>query len=188
MSAHPVRWAEAAPSFFKRSEPGTWDPAKQKFEPLVGVPRLQALEGDLPQFQLLEFVEWDLQPLSKGGGLNVLEISEFKQTDTELAYRYRLIHCIQTKFLASWEPGGLDVDEGHYHAKWTRSAGGTLRIEAEKRLRYAREDEVMPGFSRMLNLLNPAMTSLLMSELAFYGVRDYLVGRPSPVRLALDKT
>ncbi len=88
-------------------------------------------------------------------------------------YSYSLVRCQQSKFVSNWELGGLDVDEGHYAAVWDRGSR-SLFIEAQKRIRYSTQADVFQGFSSILNLLAPAVTSMLMKHLAYEGVLQYL--------------
>ncbi|MEI9949997.1 MAG: hypothetical protein WDO74_13710 [Pseudomonadota bacterium] len=87
-------------------------------------------------------------------------------------YDYRLIRCVQSKFLSSWQRGGLDVDEGYYKAAWVPQQAdvGTLVIQARKAVHYSRRADVVPGLASMLNLMAPAITSLLMRNLGYRGV------------------
>ena len=97
--------------------------------------------------------------------------------ETLIAYRYELEECIQSKFVGGWEPKGLDTDEGSYRAVWLPQGDrlGTLVMRAEKSINYSsKAAELFPGLSSLLNLLAPALTSMLMNHLTFYGPCSFL--------------
>ena len=99
------------------------------------------------------------------------------QATTFRHYEYSLVRCVQSKFLASWERGGLDIDEGFYKAAWVpRPAheSGTLVIQARKAVHYSDRANVIPGLASVLNVMAPATISLLMRQLSYRGIRDGL--------------
>ncbi len=196
--SRPYNWAEAVPTFFLASDPVTFDARSGKFVRAAKVPANVSRER---RYQLREYVEWAWTPSTQGGIVNVLDIQESAPNDAALdavcervryetktgpivrngtpsrrrgvSYTYALHRCLQSKFVSNWEPGGLDVDEGHFTATWD-SSSKTLLIEAVKEIRYSRQADVVPGFSSLLNLLAPAVTSMLMKHLAYEGVVHYL--------------
>jgi hypothetical protein len=196
--SRPHNWAQAVPAFFVASDPVTFDVKSGKFEPVVRVP---AYVSGNRHYQLREYVEWAWTPSTHGGIVNILDIHELApkealldelcdrvQQETKTApvlrsgtpslrhtvnYTYALHRCLQSKFVSNWEPGGLDVDQGHFTATWD-DVSRTLFIEAVKEIRYSRQADVVPGFSSLLNLLAPAVTSMLMKHLAYEGVVHFL--------------
>jgi hypothetical protein len=192
--SRPQNWAQAVPAFFVASEPVTLDVKSGKFvsADIVGK----------RHYQLREYVEWAWTPSTQGGIVNILDIDERvlekseleavcdrvgRETRTPLLqrngapsshphtvnYTYALHRCLQSKFVSNWEAGGLDVDQGHFTATWD-DVSKTLFIEAVKEIRYSRQADVLPGFSSLLNLLAPAVTSMLMKHLAYQGVVHFL--------------
>jgi hypothetical protein len=156
--------------------------------------------------KLLEFVEWNWSPQVAGGIANVLDIEPWQLShqdavecvqevlaqvklsgDEDAAredaathathYSYSLFRCLQSKFVSNWEPGGLDIDEGNYTAIWLPS--NRVYIRATKSIRYTEQSRGVPGFSTLLNLMAPSVTSMLMRQLSFEGVRHYLETRVS---------
>jgi len=126
-----------------------------------------------------DFVKGVLKALPKSHREKVGELELSEEPEALAAYRYSLHDCIQSKFVASWHPGGLDVDEGCYRAVWSREKGsrGTLVLKAVKSIRYSKEAELFPGLSTLLNLLAPAVTSMLMNHLAFDGPCSFFDAR-----------
>jgi hypothetical protein len=195
-NSRPENWSKAVPDFFKRSTPGEWDSAASKFVPFSEIESLGS------SFQILEFVNWVWAPSSSGGIINVLDVkssdvdagladevlmktkvpndirdrpeySPVSGSTQHVAYEYSLNRCLQSKFLSTWEVGGLDVDEGSFQALW--SPNETLSIKAVKRLRYSDDANIVPGFTSMLNLLAPALTNMLMKQLSHDSVLKYLM-------------
>jgi hypothetical protein len=90
----------------------------------------------------------------------------------KIDYTYRLVRCQQSKFLSSWVSGGLDVDDGRYMAIWRphkNSERGAFLTTVQKQIHYSKaaEREAFPQFSQLLNLLAPAVITMLLKELAF---------------------
>jgi hypothetical protein len=97
--------------------------------------------------------------------------------ETLIDYEYDLKECIQSKFVGGWEPRGLDTDDGSYKAVWSKqkNGSGVLTIQATKRISYSsKAAELFPGMSALLNLIAPAVTSMLMNHLTFYGPCSFL--------------
>jgi hypothetical protein len=196
--SRPCNWAEAVPTFFLASDPVELNVKSGKFELAPEVPADVSVER---RYRLREYVEWAWTPSTQGGIVNILDIHELApehamldavalrvQAETKttpihregtpslrhaVSYTYALDRCLQSKFVSNWEPGGLDVDQGHFTATWD-DLSQTLWIEAVKEIRYSRQADVVPGFSSLLNLLAPAVTSMLMKHLAYEGVVHYL--------------
>jgi len=89
---------------------------------------------------------------------------------------------VQSMFVSSWETGGIDVDEGSYAAAFLAKVPerhpGALFVYSRKALRYSQRAEIVPGFKTLLNLLAPAVTSMLMTHLGYSGIVDYLTHSP----------
>lgn len=172
-SADPRQWRFFGPDLFKASDQGTWErgtwkPTSKLELNVSGVPRAPS------EFQLREYVVWNWGEEVQGGAENILQITKFESSSNRIAYRYSLHHCIKARFLATWEPGGLDVDEGHFLATWEPKDGGTLLIRSEKKLRYTEQATSPPRFTMFMNLLAPSLTSLFLRQLAYQGVRRVL--------------
>jgi hypothetical protein len=205
--SRPHNWAQAVPSFFVASDPVEFNVQSGKFEPAALVPSDVSADR---RYKLREYVKWAWTPSTQGGIVNILDIHELAPKDSLLddvcervqwetkttpihrggmpsrrpavSYKYSLHRCLQSKFISNWEPGGLDVDQGHFTATWD-DVSKTLFIEAVKKIRYSRQADVFPGFSSFLNMLAPAVTSMLMKHLAYESVVHYLErGRPGLYR------
>jgi hypothetical protein len=97
----------------------------------------------------------------------------------KIDYTYRLVRCMRSKFLSSWVPGGLDLDDGRYVAIWCPPKGdapSAFLTTIQKRIHYAKaaEREAYPQFSQLLNLLAPAVVSMLLKELAFNSTLSFI--------------
>ncbi|MDQ2642530.1 MAG: hypothetical protein M3020_01850 [Myxococcota bacterium] len=97
-------------------------------------------------------------------------------------YDYRLVRSVQSMFVSSWETGGIDVDEGTYAAAFMAPVRerhpGALFVYSKKALRYSQRADIIPGFKTLLNLLAPAVTSMLMTHLGYSGIVNFLRGSP----------
>jgi len=200
--AEPPNWKDAASSFFKQSVPGTWDVKEGRFcrdDAVSSRDHYQLLEfvewdwspqapgGMVNVLDIRKLTTPDPHGLvslviDKTGQQNAPELHPGFEKPIALGnYTFRLSRCVQAKFVSTWETGGLDVDQGSYRAAWLRSRDqsgmGTLFIEAIKAIRYSKQADVIPGFSMVLNLLAPALTSMLMNQLAYSGIRDSLAKR-----------
>lgn len=98
-----------------------------------------------------------------------------------ITYTYQLVRCIQAKFASIWESGGLDVDQGSFTVAWVDETK-TLYVSGDKALRYSHEADIVPGFANMLNMLAPAVTSMLMKQLAYHAFVTYLETSRDPGR------
>jgi hypothetical protein len=107
----------------------------------------------------------------------------------KIDYTYRLVRCVLSKFLSSWVPGGLDVDDGRYVAVWCpdrTGEHGAFLTTVQKQIHYslAAEREAYPQFSQILNLLAPAVITMLLKELAFNSTVTFI----NDFRLEPEKT
>jgi hypothetical protein len=111
------------------------------------------------------------------------EMPEYETSDLTQAHRidytYRLVRCMRSKFLSSWVPGGLDLDDGRYVAIWCPSKDGApsaFLTTIQKRIHYSKaaEREAYPQFSQLLNLLAPAVITMLLKELAFNSTLSFI--------------
>lgn len=103
-------------------------------------------------------------------------------------YDYRLVRSVQSMFVSSWQTGGIDVDEGSYACAWlpptSKRRDGALFVYSKKALRYSQRADVLPGFKTLLNLLAPAVTSMLMTHLGYSGIVDFLTRSPGEAERA----
>jgi hypothetical protein len=210
--ADPPRWHEAVPAFFEGSDPGTLNEATGRFVLDPAVARATApskyqlreyvewnwspqVEGGM--VNVLEIERPSRQRTSASALVDdvLLRTNADEPYRTALAakahgnapelldeYDYRLVRSVQSKFVSSWETGGIDVDEGTYAAAWmaptTKRRDGALFVYSRKSLRYSQRADVIPGFKTMLNLLAPAVTSMLMTHLGYSGIVDFLTRSP----------
>jgi hypothetical protein len=104
-------------------------------------------------------------------------LGDSSSTHFSAQYEYTLERCIQSRFIASWEVGGLDVDDGTYRAVWIPTLTpdtGHFLLEVVKRVHYSIYGAVLPEIPMVLNLLAPAVVSMLMKQLGYEGIRDEL--------------
>jgi hypothetical protein len=200
-SAHPPEWQNAAADFFKCSVPVVYEPASGRIEvhrENASLPRYQlyeqvewdwseSTEGGLANIltirqdptHSLQKYQRCLESLREGSLL--LEPGPFEQVVKKafherwklVEYKFELFRSLRSKFVANWELGGLDVDEGAYVALWSPDTG-RLYIKTNKRLRYSAGAGGIEGFSSMLNLLAPATVGMLLENLAYQGILEYL--------------
>jgi hypothetical protein len=208
--ADPRNWDAAFPEFFEGTEVGEWtasDGWQEHRPPIEGDPEsFQILErvkwNFSPETQggginVLQITGFELVPKSqlhrddKDLERAFTNLSrDLKQFVHEpdvgdeicsIKYSYRLYHCVQTKLINTWEPGGLDVDEGTYHATWTpgkKQRGlGNLHIVASKSIRYTQQRNLPEGFASLMNLLAPSIIGMLMRQLSHDGVLKFLLAR-----------
>lgn len=88
-------------------------------------------------------------------------------------YNFELFRSLRSKFVSNWEMGGLDLDDGAYVALWSPDTK-RLYIKTNKRLRYSPGAGAIEGFSSMLNLLAPATVGMLLEDLAYQGILEFL--------------
>jgi hypothetical protein len=110
-----------------------------------------------------------------------------------IKYSYELHRCLQSRFIGSWKAGGLIYDDGLYRAAWfppkdpvaesrrgvefredRDGPPGLLCINVTKKLLFSRQADVYEDYSKLLNVLAPALASLLMEQLAHDGVLTFL--------------
>lgn len=213
--AEPPNW-QTHSGLFKKSIPGTWDPARSEFTPG---------QANGSEYYLYEQAEWEWTPEVSGGLVNILKItnedrngpftdvakdvlehliSEAKSKERKVIeetlkkyyatsatyktrYKYNLHRSIQSRLVSAWQPGGLAKDDGEYAAAWfpSQSNGksddrGLLCIRITKELLFSRQADVFADYSKLLNLLAPALGSLLMEQLAHDGVLWFLKQSANP--------
>jgi len=203
--ADPPKWHEAVPTFFEASCPGTLDETTGTFVANLAQaekPKYQLLEYVdwhwSPQVDggMVNVLEIERHGRKRRSAADLVdEVLLHTKADppykTQLAskapgntpelldeYDYRLVRSVQSKFVASWETGGIDVDEGTYAAAWMAPSHerreGALFVYSKKSLRYSQRADVIPGFRTMLNLLAPAVTTMLMTHLGYSGIVHFL--------------
>ena len=91
-------------------------------------------------------------------------------------YNYALHRSLRSHFLSSWVNGGLIVDDGTYEAAWypKKNGLGMLCIRVDKQIGFTRSADVIEDYSKFLNLLAPALASMLVEELVYYSVLNFL--------------
>lgn len=207
--ADPPQWRRAVPAFFEGSEPGLLNEATGKFQRDRRAAELRKYQLEeyvewhwSPQVEggmvnVLEIERPSRVPTSASDLVrDVLVRTDAKQpfrsdlgraaadTAPELLdeYDYRLVRSVQSKFVSTWETGGIDVDQGSYAAAWLAPApqrrNGALFVYSRKALRYSQRADVIPGMKTMLNLLAPAVVSMLMTHLGYSGIVDFLTRSP----------
>jgi hypothetical protein len=183
------------PSVAPASEPGASKPCKYQLEEYVEWHWSPQVEGGM--VNVLEIERPSRKPRTAAALVDdvLLRTNADEPYRTALAakahgnapelldeYDYRLVRSVQSKFVSSWETGGIDVDEGSYACAWmgpTRERrDGALFVYSKKSLRYSQRADVIPGFKTMLNLLAPAVTSMLMTHLGYSGIVDFLTRSP----------
>ncbi len=200
-SARPPEWQRAASDFFKHSEPVEYDSASGRIEihrenakrecyqlyEQVEWDWSESTEGGLANILTIrqddkrDEAQYARCLASLFQGSLLLESGSFEQL-VEQAYReqwllvdyqFELFRSLRSKFVSNWELGGLDVDEGAYVALWS-PVTQRLYIKTNKRLRYSAKAGGIEGFSSMLNLLAPATVGMLLENLAYQGILEYL--------------
>ncbi len=161
-NADPRNWKRAAADFFVASDPGVYEDGRWTARPWTRA-------GGL----LREVVHWNWNGQNAVAFDNILRIDGLKVTETSIDYRYSLFTCLQSRLLVVWDSGGLDVDDGRYHAAYR---GGVLEIEASKRVRFTAPANGPFEIALALNLMAPATLSMLMQNLVSVS-RD---GRSTP--------
>ena len=97
-----------------------------------------------------------------------------------IRYDYDLYRSLRSRNLGGWRSGGLTKDDGTYQAAWYPAKardGGLLCIEIKKDLLFSRQVDVFEDYSSLLNLMAPALGSLLLEQLAHDGILPFLRGR-----------
>lgn len=94
-------------------------------------------------------------------------------------YKYDLHLCIGANLMGSFQPGGLDIDEGAFSATWNE-ATRELEVTATKRLHYCEQPMTIQGFDLAMNLMAPALTAMFMRQMAVRGVAGAIDGTIVP--------
>jgi len=112
---HPLRWADPPGALFRQSDPVN---AEGK--------RTDALRGSRPEVMaaweqqkekfIYEDCVWPINENLSGASENIIAFDDFDRTERSLRYEYRLGRSVRSNFGVAWEPSGLDVDAGSYHA------------------------------------------------------------------------
>jgi hypothetical protein len=131
--------------------------------------------------RLHEVFEWNWNPDNSASYENILDI-DLTIGAREVTMTYALSECIATDLLVVRQPGGLDVDDGHY--KLTRSKDGSkIDVSAEKNIRYT-EPEIGPdGFVMLMNYLTPALLAIWLDQAIYKTIDDAVqdaIDRPAP--------
>lgn len=96
-----------------------------------------------------------------------------------IQFKYGLFRSLRIRLLAAWLSGGLSKDDGTFTAAWFPRQGdhthGVLCIAADKMLCFSRQADAVEDYSRLLNLMAPALSSLLMDQLIHDGIVDFLL-------------
>ncbi len=129
--AHPLQWAEAAPTLFIRSDAAEprgneWLTLPQSRDTSIAEWRKKS-KAD-PRY-VYESVSWPWNEYAAAAVENIIKISGFvDDAGKTLSYDYSLESCIRSSFGVAWEDGGLDVDAGSYSANISalNTAGGDL--------------------------------------------------------------
>ena len=210
-ASHPPNWSKAIDTFYKQSLPVSWNAkaggfvadeavaAQGRYDLLEYVTWDWSLQNDGGIANILRIEE--RKPTQKDVTKLVASIvekageespheallvprpgsAEAYATSHAITYTYRLVRCLQAKFASIWEPGGLDVDQGSFTVAWLPETH-TLYVSGDKALRYSHEADIVPGFANMLNMLAPAVTSMLMKQLAYHAFVMYLENSRDPQR------
>ena len=166
--ADPRNWARPGNEFFLNSAPGLWRAGQWKDDD--DPDRWTREKGG----QIYEHTNWQWNTTSAADVHNILNISQFVGSPHSLRYDYSLQHTIGSNLTGIWEPGGLDVDNGHYSAVGTRKNGRWLvTIDVEKRVRYTAPRVGPAEFGMFFNLMGPALVGMLIRKLV-YGSLDEL--------------
>lgn len=209
--SHPPNWSKAIDTFYKQSLPVSWNaraggyvadetaPTRGRYDLLEYVTWDWSLQNDGGIANILRIDERKPSPgeLSKLVDAIIEKAADESpheallvprpgsqqafETPHAITYTYRLVRCIQAKFASIWESGGLDVDQGSFTVAWLPETQ-TLYVSGNKALRYSHEADVVPGFANMLNMLAPAVTSMLMKQLAYHAFVTYLEDSRDPER------
>jgi hypothetical protein len=200
-SALPPQWEKAAPDFFKYSAPVEYDSQSGRIEVHPENARRECYQlYEQVEWDWSETTEGGLANIltirqnedhdaaqyrrcleALRGGSLLLEERELDDVAAEacrdgwpiVEYRFELFRSLRSKFVSNWERGGLDIDEGAYVALWS-PVSGHLYINTNKRLRYSARAGGIEGFSSLLNLLAPATVGMLLENLAYQGILEYL--------------
>jgi hypothetical protein len=209
--SHPPNWSKAIDTFYKQSLPVSWNARaggyvadetvkeRGRYDLLEyvtwdwslqndgGIANILRIEERTPSSgELAELVGAIVDKAGEESAHEALLVprpqsEEGFETAHAITYTYRLVRCIQAKFASIWESGGLDVDQGSFTVAWLKDTQ-TLYVSGNKALRYSHEADIVPGFANMLNMLAPAVTSMLMKQLAYHAFVTYLENSRDPER------
>jgi hypothetical protein len=204
-TADPRDWDLCAPATFERTLAGRMK--NGRFEKFVA--EYHPIWEDEAGGYIFEEVAWDFNSRVEGGAQNILRFNDvfvekrplngldgdwkrLKGNDAIVAastegvkyewryrYQYDLHLCLGANLMGSFQPGGLDVDEGCFCAVWNEEKE-TLVIEAKKRLHYCQQPSTIQGFDLMMNLMAPALTGMFMRQMAVRGVAAAIEGKIDP--------
>lgn len=210
-ASHPPNWSKAIDTFYKQSLPVSWNAkaggfvadeavaAGGRYDLLEyvtwdwslqndgGIANILRIEERMPtRLEVTKLVAAIVEKAGEESPHEALLVPrpgspEAYQTRHAITYTYRLVRCLQAKFASIWEPGGLDVDQGSFTVAWLPETH-TLYVSGNKALRYSHEADIVPGFANMLNMLAPAVTSMLMKQLAYHAFVTYLENSRDPER------
>lgn len=154
----------------RQADPRTWDDARSTnpndFFKLSE--RIKGRDDKLGGWvgQLHEVFEWNWNTDNAASYDNILDIEHIVAND-RVEMRYWLSECISTDLLVVRQPGGLDVDDGHYTLHRKGPKGQTIEIEAVKNVRYT-EPEIGPdGFVMLMNFMTPALLYTWLDQAVF---------------------
>jgi hypothetical protein len=125
--AHPLRWQDAAPAMFQRSDAALPRPANRGggwTAPALDGPAREAAIDDWRrrgEGHVYENVGWAWNEHFGSKAENIIRISHLSDASdgSVLRYAYALEKCLITNFGVAWERGGLDIDTGSYQGAIT---------------------------------------------------------------------
>jgi hypothetical protein len=194
-SADPRNWNKYGPDFWHLSQQGdllsdgNWrdveefiaeDPYKAKRR----TPDQIWADKELPK-QIYEAVGWNWNEQFESSIENVLDILQLSpalprdafarnaERPLHYEYRYRLRECRGAQLLDLFDQGGIDVDEGSFAIDYDEKKK-SLSVTATKSIHYSRQPCSPPAYDYFLNLMSPALTAMLMTQLVVTGVRRVL--------------
>jgi hypothetical protein len=119
---HPLRWAQAQASLFRRTDPV--HPDGRIRDDLGTSP--EEIEWNWKHFAkeegaalVMEDVVWPVNQALRASSVNILRIADFDETGSSLRYDYALERSLRSNFGVAWEHSGLDVDGGTFEADAT---------------------------------------------------------------------
>jgi len=182
----PENWAENAGdgSFYKESVPGKWYAGA--FHPLEDKKDCAKKWETGEITQLKEHVEWSTNENAPPSTvIAMLTIANYTLERHSFSYDFVLHHCIEYECGTACPPDIMDVDDGHFEARFGPIEGSKeprLSVTCNKRLHFNAARSYDLDMATMLNMFSPALASLLMRELVFEGtikILDDVTGRKS---------
>ncbi|HEV8548275.1 MAG TPA: hypothetical protein VGQ57_04585 [Polyangiaceae bacterium] len=192
--SHPPNWSTAIPKFYHASLPVsfsktaggyvprkdtpsggrydlleyvTWDWSLQGDGGIANILRIEESRPDAARVaELIEQIVQQAREESEQEAARVPRPTGSCDSPHAITYTYKLERCIQAKLASNWDSGGLDVDQGSFTVAWLPE-NDTLYVSGDKALRYSYEANIVPGFTSLLNMLSPAVTGVLMRQLAY---------------------